>query len=76
MLHNRTHQAVERLVSDEKILKLIEADDGEPTVGVVQRARNVQQLQQRGASLVRRRSRRTRGHRHTDPAEGDADREA
>lgn len=76
VLNDGTHQAVHRLVGDQNLLKLVEADDRQFSVGLVQRTGDVQQLEQSRARLVRRRSRWSRRDADADPRNRGANLEA
>ena len=55
VLDDRANEPVKRIVGDQEVLEFIETHHGEPTVSVMQPERNVEQLQECSASLVRRR---------------------
>jgi hypothetical protein len=63
VLDHRAEETVERVVRDQKILELVEANDRQATVAFVKRSRHVEELQECGAGLVGRRARRPE-HEH------------
>jgi hypothetical protein len=46
MLDHRPQQTVESVIRNEQILELVEADDREPTIGLGESERDIEQLEQ------------------------------
>jgi hypothetical protein len=76
VLDDGTHQAVERVIGNQKILELVEADNRELAVGVVQCPGHIKQLEQGGTGLVCRWARGLRSYAHADSGNRGADSQA
>lgn len=73
MLDDGAHQTVDRVIGDQNLLELVEADNREFAVCAMERTWHVQQLEQSSAGLVGWGARRPRGYADPDPGNRGSD---